>query len=260
LAFSVAAHLEPEILLIDEVWAVGDISFQKKSVGNITDVASQGRTVMFVSHNLATVMALCTRGFLLESGRGIANGSTEEVISTYLNFLDGNKQTPLRKRKDRTGNGKLRFFSTKIVDRKGNPVENVTSGQTISFSFEYALSEEGLSGSINIGLQIIGNLGQHMFQCGTDLVGKDYAHLPKNGIVSCEVPGLPLPPGNYSLSLWAVSNYDLLDSVENAMSFTVYEGDYFGSGKLPYSNFRGVLVPHTWHAVQEISPENVHHV
>lgn len=249
LAFSVAAHLEPEILLIDEVLAVGDTAFQKKSVGKIGEVSKEGRTVMFVSHNLATITALCDRGLLLDSGQAIADGTTEKVVSTYLSQIEGNKLVPLHLRKDRMGDGRLRFISASVKNDSGKLVENVSSGQDVSFSFEYTLAEKELNGDINIGIDISGNLGQLMFQCETRLVGKELAYLTKHGTIICEIPNLPLPPGTYNITLWSIFNHELLDSIEHAISFQVHEGDFFNSGKLPYPNFRAVLVPHKWHSL-----------
>ena len=109
LAFAVAAHLEPEILIIDEVLAVGDAEFQKKCLGKMQDVASGGRTVLFVSHNLAAVESLCSRAILLNGGKTMLNGDVEEVISKYVNALQCPGGCRLDQIEDRTGslNGKF---------------------------------------------------------------------------------------------------------------------------------------------------------
>ncbi len=109
LAFAVAAHLEPEILLVDEVLAVGDAAFQKKCLGKMGDVAKEGRTVLFVSHNMAAVQNLCRRSLLLNDGQVVLDGSTDRVVMKYLSWIQSRTSAPLSNRKDREGNGALRF-------------------------------------------------------------------------------------------------------------------------------------------------------
>jgi lipopolysaccharide transport system ATP-binding protein len=118
LAFAVAAHLEPEILLVDEVLAVGDAAFQKKCLGKMEDVAREGRTVLFVSHNMAAVENLCQRGIVLDEGRIVYIGQTKEAISYYLNSLAQIGSTPLRFRTDRRGTGELRVVNIEVRDGK----------------------------------------------------------------------------------------------------------------------------------------------
>ena len=120
LAFSVAAHLEPEILIIDEVLAVGDLAFQEKCLGRMETVAGEGRTVLFVSHNLTAVSNLCPRSMLLESGAKVAEGPTREVIETYVRSVVRETGTLLTERTDRGGTGGLRF--TEVAFESGGRV------------------------------------------------------------------------------------------------------------------------------------------
>ncbi len=246
LAFSVAAHLEPEILMVDEVLAVGDAAFQKKSIGKMQDVSESGRTVFFVSHNLAAVSALCSRAFLLEKGRLEMRGKVDKVITKYLKNNTGNKQ--IINHTNRSGNGDLQFADIQLQTEDGAPIETISSGENLVISLKYKLFSENV-GNVNFGVNFYGFLGQHMFQCKASLVGSEYETLPPYGEITCVIPNLPLPPGEYSLTIWSKSSRDFLDKVENAAMLTVQDGDFFGSGKLPYSGFRGVLVPHVWHPV-----------
>ena len=116
LAFAVAAYLEPEILVVDEVLAVGDAAFQKKCLGKMEDVAGHGRTVLFVSHNMAAVTSLCSRAVLLENGRLAETGSTREVIDSYLRRGREASSTPLVQRTDRDGSGSMRFTALALED------------------------------------------------------------------------------------------------------------------------------------------------
>src|SRR5437764_1721956 len=119
LAFAVAAHLEPEILIVDEVLAVGDASFQQKCLGRMHSVAHEGRTVLFVSHNLGAVQMLCTRAILLRNGEIVAEGPPSSTVATYLNFLQNDSGQEVATRIDRTGKGKLRFTAVDVSHPAG---------------------------------------------------------------------------------------------------------------------------------------------
>ncbi len=120
LAFAVAAHLEPEILLVDEVLAVGDIEFQKKCLGKMGDVVKQGRTVLFISHNMGMIESLCTNSILINNGRIIFKGVTKNVVNKYLKSFINLKNTNLDGRKDRTGTGEVRVIKLNISNNEGN--------------------------------------------------------------------------------------------------------------------------------------------
>src|SRR5256886_2295275 len=130
LAFAVAAHLEPEILIIDEVLAVGDAAFQRKCLGKMGDVAQEGRTVLFVSHNMAAVEKLCRRGIILHKGEVQFDGSQIDAIGQYLtSFADISGS--LRDRRDRLGTGQLRMVEYAVRNTKGSDVDIVACGQDV---------------------------------------------------------------------------------------------------------------------------------
>ena len=254
LAFAVAAQLEPEILLIDEVLAVGDIAFQKKCLGKMESVSKSGRTVFFVSHNMAAVSSICSKAILLEQGRLVELGDTDQIIAQYMKNNSEISKIPLHQRKDRGGNGNLKFSAISILNLNGDYLEHVVSGQDVIISLTYHL-RASCTGNVTFGVNFEGFLGQQMFQCRSNLVGKTYKDLPNDGEIKCRVPKLPLPPGEYRLLVWAKDGRDFLDVIEGAMTLSVHPGDYFGSGKLPSQNFRGVLIQHTWHPAQQIQPK-----
>ena len=135
LAFAVAAHLEPDILLVDEVLAVGDAAFQKKSIGKMNEVTkSAGRTVLFVSHNMNAVQSLCQKSILLDEGKLIAYGETKDVITTYLSRVE--KNIALGARHDRKGTGKIHLTGFHL-ESKGKPVDHLVTGGEAVFCFEY---------------------------------------------------------------------------------------------------------------------------
>src|SRR5262245_6739355 len=135
LAFAVAAHLEPEILIVDEVLAVGDAAFQKKCLGKMDNVAKQGRTVLFVSHNMTAVEALCTRGIYLSEGCVASDAPILESIRRYISESSNSTSQSLAERSDRYGDGRLRFTAWWIEDQEGLRVSNVIVGQNIRFCF-----------------------------------------------------------------------------------------------------------------------------
>jgi len=249
LAFAVAAHLEPEILLIDEVLAVGDVVFQKKCLGKMEAVSKSGRTVFFVSHNMAAISSICSKAILLEQGRLVELGDTDHIIAQYLKSNYEMSKVPLNQRNDRGGNGNLKFSAISILNSKGYYIDHVVSGQDINISLKYHL-RASCTGNITFGVNFDGFLGQQMFQCRSNLVGQTYKDLPSNGVIKCSIPKIPLPPGEYKLKLWAKDGRDFLDVIEGAMTLTVHPGDFFGTGKLPSQNFRGVFIQHTWYPPQ----------
>ena len=119
LAFAVAAHLEPEILIVDEVLAVGDAAFQQKCLGKMEETASVGRTVLFVSHNTAAVRALCQRADLLDAGRIVASGTAAAIADSYISAVHSKQVIPVHERDDRAGDGSVRITSVEVTDATG---------------------------------------------------------------------------------------------------------------------------------------------
>ena len=152
LAFAVAAHLEPEILIVDEVLAVGDIAFQRKCLGKMQSVNESGRTVLFVSHNLTAVSKLCSRCVLLSGGRLIADGSTAEVLNEYVSAVSSNRK-PSREYPLPDGPFEARIRQVSVVGANGKitPVTELTEKFSIGIDYELAAAVEGLS----VGLQVI---------------------------------------------------------------------------------------------------------
>ena len=243
LAFAVAAHLEPEVLIIDEVLAVGDVEFQKKCLGKMESVArGEGRTVLFVSHNIAAVEALCTSAVLLENGRVGLTGSTKEVVHRYLNRNPSQAAISLHDRADRQGSGSIRFMSVVPVGLDDRPVESIQSGSTVSLliSFENRLRRP--ANRLRVAIGIDNDLGQRVLLLDTSLVDGDIGQVnERGGVVRVVIPDFPLVPGRYSLTLWSSVNGTVADWVKNAVSVDVQGGDYYGTGQLPESG-QGVLL------------------
>ena len=245
LAFAVAAHLEPEILIVDEVLAVGDLAFQEKCLGRMEEVAGEGRTVLFVSHNLTAVSSLCPRSMLLESGTKVTEGPTTEVIESYVRSVVRETGTLLTERADRGGTGGLRF-SEVAFESGGRVVDSPATGE----DFEVVLRYETASGkpirNLNVAVQVQTLLGDVMVQFYTQTAGVLIREAPAVGEVRCLVPRCPLPPGQYTITLWADQGGEPLDWIQRACELTVREGDFFGSGQAQRPSHQSVLVDHQW--------------
>lgn len=233
LAFAVAAHLEPEILIVDEVLAVGDAEFQRKCLGKMKDVAGTGRTVILVSHNMAAVQHLCERAIYLQNGKLVESGPAEQVIATYMRAAQGPAAASLAIREDRSGNGKVRFNSFALRDASGNELSALTCGQ--EGRIELLLKNESKS-SVNgllISVGIDDHLGNRIALLSNEVTGQ-IANVSGDSInVNVIIPRLPMKQGSYGLTLFASSNGEVCDWIQDAVMMNVDAGDFFNSGKLP---------------------------
>jgi lipopolysaccharide transport system ATP-binding protein len=242
LAFSVAAHLEPEILIVDEVLSVGDLAFQEKCLGRMEAVAGEGRTVLFVSHNLTAVAKLCHRAMLLDHGTKIIEGPTRGVIETYTSRVGAENATELAERKDRAGSGRLRFIEVEFQTESGQP----TTGEDLDVVLRYDTAGEGRPLRANFAITITTVLGELMLHLYSVSSGETLENLPPRGEVRCRLPRLPLPSGRYLLNIWADAGGETFDWVQRACELTVSEGDFYGSGQRPLEGHAAVLVEHDW--------------
>ena len=253
LAFAVAAHLEPEILLVDEVLAVGDAEFQKKCIGKMGDVAHEGRTVLFVSHNMAAVANLCTRAILLAQGLASRSGEVNEVIQSYMAGAAPVSELDLRLIENREGTGRVRFTDFRMYDDSGARIAVSACGQDVTFQLGYEATEDLAGKSVVMSIAFFNMMGQPLFLCRSDLVGTEYRNLPKTGAVACRVPKLPLPPGRHRINLHCEVNGNLSDWLRDILVIDVAQGDFYRSGRLPPSNRGDLLVEHAWLPAAPIS-------
>jgi lipopolysaccharide transport system ATP-binding protein len=252
LAFAVAAHLEPEILIVDEVLAVGDAEFQRRCLGKMGDAAGGGRTVLFVSHNLAALRALCSRAVWLEGGRVAAVGPVASVVDAYLRESQGRTALPIAARRDRGGNGELRF--TRVALRAGSPArEGVppATGVPVEIVLGYTTASAAPVKNVRVAITVHDVLGGRVFATDTRLLNADFAELPAAGEIVCAVPALPLAAGAYPLEVWATVGEEVADWVENAAALDVEAGDFFGTGRHTIAEKNGpCVVRHAWRLVE----------
>ena len=234
LAFAVAAHLEPEILLVDEVLAVGDASFQKKCLGKMGDVAKQGRTVLFVSHSMAAVQNLCTTGLVLSAGGVVFNGPIDEAIRTYLTGDDVEGGiVDLTTVRNRIGTGDLRMTRFWVEEVPGTPGETLASGDSAYFVVEYESTNGEAWRDVGFTLHINTLAGAPVSLIGTYYENAHFETAPARGRIRIEIPRLPLTAGRYvvDLNLTVHGSHTYADFLKGVAAFTVRDGDYFGTGR-----------------------------
>ena len=253
LAFSVAAHLEPEILLVDEVLAVGDAEFQKKCLGKMDEVAKGGRTVLFVSHQMNAVQSLCTHTMILEDGSLDYEGETNDAVRSYLSkYQIEDNNTPLSQRKYREGVGPLRFQSVRFNDANTlQPLQIILSGQKVNIDIAYKSISGKTKGPTEVAINFWSTTGQLMFTCKNDAVNRVFLKLGDRGIITCTIPKWPLPTGIYSYNMSIKVNGVLSDRIRQAGYIKVETGDFYGSGRIPNQAGQGVFIEYDWHATSE---------
>lgn len=234
LAFAVAAHLEPETLIVDEVLAVGDAEFQKKCLGKMQDVAVHGRTVLFVSHQLAAVTKLCNSGMLLERGHLKLRGSPSEVIAAYINGLGASEEPRLLEETERRGNGWLRFSTMQLLDAAGSRLSALSSGSSGSIKFLVKNHLRESLHKLHLSIGVHNAMGQRITTWSTTYAGGDFPAVPPHDFtISVRLPRLALLPGKYILYLYAASNEEVVDWLLPGGTLIVEAGDFFGSGQIP---------------------------
>lgn len=242
LAFAVAAHLEPEILVVDEVLAVGDMAFQKKCLGKMDDVARQGRTVLFVSHNMGLMQTLCQRGIYLQQGVVHTDGTMMEAVDAYLQTLEQIRmQQELGKRTDRKGQGKVRLINVETIGGS-NGSSILKTGQPAYFTFHVNKIVPGMG----CNFFLYDNQGRPITQFLSIVRGPEDSYDSQGSLkFVCEVDELLLSPGRYRMDVSIVGDDNLQDHIEAATVFDVGEG-LIGGRPAAVSPEFGVCLPHRW--------------
>jgi lipopolysaccharide transport system ATP-binding protein len=230
LAFAVAAHLEPEILLVDEVLAVGDAAFQKKCLGKMGDVASQGRTVLFVSHNMPSVRTLCQSAVLLEQGGVAYRGRADDCISRYILTSLHQKDTPTVTFERPSGSPLWMCRATLLRD--GIPTTNFPMGSDTQLIVHFDASAP--IHDPKLGFVISSAHGEALLNANNRYQPSEQDDPPiRTGMVECRLGRLNLMPGRYVVSLWFGDGLHDFHIEANALSFEILERDIWGLGKAP---------------------------
>jgi lipopolysaccharide transport system ATP-binding protein len=247
LAFAVAAHLEPEILLVDEVLAVGDASFQKKCLGKMGDVARQGRTVLFVSHNMSTIQALCQKAVWLEAGQVKDIGPTAEVVHRYLESAMSTAVVPIAERTDRKGDGSVQVYSIQIESADRQPVIRTRSRLRITINY---VSDKPLRHPRFI-LDVHDLRGTGIYQLDTKCTGELPEVLPARGAVVCETGPINLSPGRCYVNLEVLRGGEFADYVTYAAQFDVEAEDFYPTGRMPKRDWFIGVIQQDWYPLAE---------
>jgi lipopolysaccharide transport system ATP-binding protein len=250
LGFSVAAHLEPDILVIDEVLAVGDAPFQGRCLELVRRLSRRGTTVLLVSHNLGTVASFCRSGLLLEEGRLTSHGPIEDVVRTYVRSLENVAGRTLRERSDRSGEGHVRVTSAHVEGR-GRFGSSLAAGEPATFTFEVSRCVPGLQCSFTVYDE--GGSDVTYFDSGEASpldVPFDSETQSRPGTVTCELDELLLLPGRYRVNVALYLDGELQDHVEAAAFFSVAPGSLRGRPVASTPGRGGIQIPHLWKSRQ----------
>jgi lipopolysaccharide transport system ATP-binding protein len=248
LAFAVAAHLEPEILIVDEVLAVGDAQFQKKCLGKMEEVSlNEGRTVLFVSHNMATIQYLCNKCMYLKQGLFTAAGNTQEVISRYLQESTEAGSAGLVDTKNREGNQRLTFNAVTFRSTGGEEKRSLQCGEDVVMDLHFTVSGSKQLNAVHFSVGIDDQLGQRITYFSNEITNQLFSSLDASQYtVSIEIKKLPLKQGSYSYTLFSTVGGEIADWVKNAGSFFVEAGDFFNTGKLPDADQGAFYIQHSF--------------
>jgi len=243
LAFSVAAHLLPEVLIVDEVLAVGDAAFQRKCLARMSSIAAQGRTVLFVSHNMSVLQSLCSRGVVLQSGRVIADASIIDASRAYLATLEQVEAVDLLDRTDRRGWQHLILTSVGVHDGSGRAAR---TGDSAGFTFRFTgLDNVSANPAISLRFHLYDELGQPVATLDSAAnAPRDSADGRPEEIV-CEVDELPLLPGRYRVDVSLRADGHLQDELQAAAWFNVEDGLLQGR-PVGLGALGRTTMPHAW--------------
>lgn len=244
LAFAVAAHLDTEILLVDEVLAVGDVSFQKKCLGKMGEVAGQGRTVLFVSHNMSVLQTLCERGVLLRKGQLVLNGDIDEAVRDYLSYLADGAKEPFKDNPERSGTGKVRITSVTALDENGMPSNQLIAGKPASLVFTYENPSGVRTG--RFGITIFNQMGAAVSHMNMHLAGFEWNDMGAAGEVRCEIPRVPFPVGQYRVAAGITIDREHADLIPNILIFDVVSSTFYASGHTPAAAHCAVMIDHSF--------------
>jgi lipopolysaccharide transport system ATP-binding protein len=248
LGFAVAAHLNPDVLIVDEVLAVGDAEFQKKCVTAMEGLKDTGRTVLFVSHNLAAVENLCSRAIWIDGGKIRLDGAPKEIIEAYMNEFSGGQTggTDLAAAKKRTGSGEIRFTRIEYLNADGTQRGITRSGDDLVIRLHYRA--EKTVRDVNFGFLLFTHMGTLLTWTSNWHHYKLIPSIkPGEGHVDLEIDSINLVPGTYNFSLWLTGeDQKVLDKIESGLALEIEVSDVYNCGRVLESKWGAVYFPQRW--------------
>ena len=242
LGFSVAAHLDPDILIVDEVLAVGDAAFNKKAMNKMNSISKeQGRTILFVSHNMASIRTLCNRAILIEKGKVIHDSDPNDTINYYLKKIWQSANTrskeELIKRVDRKGDGRLKIKSINYFNKSGEEINEVMSGDFLEIRFFYSLSKFIPHQFFNFSVVFTNNKSDMVARFEFDEMGAKFSDVKKDGYFSLTIPKLNLRAGFISIDFTAREgmrghSWKHIDEMANGRLLEILPGDFWNTGSV----------------------------
>ena len=245
LAFAVAAHLESEILIVDEVLAVGDAEFQKKCLGKMNDVSKEeGRTILFVSHNMAAIQNLCDKGIILEKGLMKYKGYMESAIQNYIlstrEYLSDFELSERKVFKD------VYIKNVYFTNENNQKILSLVTGRSVKIIFEMFNSTDSVISNLDIGFGIFNLMDNILLALKSNIVDKTYNFIPGLNKIACIIPKFPLTNGNYKYNINITGNNITYDWVRDAGYFEVENGLFYDTGTIPALSSQIVLIEHSW--------------
>ena len=250
LAFSVAAHLEPEILVVDEVLAVGDAAFQKKCLGKMDSAAREGRTILFVSHNMPAIQSLCHRALWLRDGRIVEEGPPASVVASYIASAVETGRFPLAEREDRSGDGSARIVSLEVESADADRVIRPGSRLVLRLGYRSDRPVRYPQFVITIG----DHLDVGLFLLHSEFTNRLPETLPSEGVVTCETDPIHLTPGRCIVHLELLKGNVQADLIPHAGTFEVHDDDVFGTGMMPPRDWVRYVLGQRWWLENERVP------
>ncbi len=244
LAFAVAAHLPCEILVVDEVLAVGDVSFQRKCMDKMSEVGRTGRTILLVSHNLSSIKSLCHNVVTMERGRVIDAGPADEQVASYFNRLVELSKYSLAERKDRSGNGLSRVKNVYFENEQRDRVTQIFVGDPLRIKIDYESHQVGLVPEV--ALSCFSLDGVKVFHVDNKNRGQAIAPLAESGEFLCSIPRVNLTPGTYHFNVQISVKNEVCDHLASAGALDVLPGDYYGSGRPASPQGGTIFLDHDW--------------
>src|SRR5690606_24779355 len=245
LAFAVAAQLDPEILILDEVLSVGDAAFRSKCVDTMNRLKAQGRTILLVSHNMGAIQSYCDRCMLIQAGGLGAIGEPSDVIQTYLSsFQTVEEDIPLKERQDREGSGILRVVNYFFETTSGHAMASPESGQSCYLCFEYESHAEAPLDNVHIGVAIGDESGRWLFRVSTEVTNSPFSGITGTGVFKCYFDRWPLVRGTFTTWFRVADGRGIAADPPYGGSCDASGGDFVGTGKADTNS--QVYLSHAW--------------